>query len=53
MAAPEAAVEDPRCRLILAEVAWVASAPEALPITDSARFEVAAILKRADRREVA
>jgi hypothetical protein len=45
--------EDPRCRLTLAEVARVASALEALPVTDSARFELAAILKRADLREVA
>jgi hypothetical protein len=46
-------LEDPRCRLTLAEVARVASALEALPMVDSARFELAAILKRADLREVA
>jgi hypothetical protein len=43
-------LEDPRCRLTLAEVARVAMALEALPVTDSARFELAAILKRADLR---
>lgn len=44
---------DWRCRLTLADVARVASALEALPMVDSARFELAAILKRADLREVA
>jgi hypothetical protein len=34
-------------------VARLASALEALPMVDSARFELAAILKRADLREAA
>jgi hypothetical protein len=47
-------LEDPRCRLTLADVARVASALEALPAVGSnSRFEVAAILKRADLRDVA
>jgi hypothetical protein len=46
-------LEDSRCRLTLADVARVAMALEALPMTDSARFELAAVLKRADLREVA